>query len=338
MMKKSNKISIKEIARLSGVSVATVSRVINNNGRFSDETRQKVMDVINQHHYEINTVAKSLRMKKSQTIGLLVPDISNEFFASIVQEIERIFFEEGYSTIICNTAKNAEKEKEYMRMLDGKMIDGLICISGQEEVLTDMLRRNVPIVCIDRRPKINQNVAFIESDHHEGGRLATEALIRKGCKNILLLTKRKNLSSVNERLQGYRAALTQNGFPITEKHVVYIDEQENNLGAAQTALQEVIDSKLEFDGIFATNDWLALGALLTLQQNGYQVPEQVKIVGFDNNQISKYCNPPLTTIDQDETLLAKNACTALLDMIDGSSVKHGQHHVIPVSLVERKTT
>ncbi|CAM4397941.1 MAG: LacI family DNA-binding transcriptional regulator [Paenibacillus macerans] len=337
-MKKGNHISIKEIARLSGVSVATVSRVINDNGRFSDETRKKVMDVINKHHYETNFVAKSLRMNKSQTIGLLVPDISNEFFAAIVQEIERLFFEEGYSTIICNTAKSAEKEKEYLKTLEGKMVDGLICISGQEEILTDILRRNVPIVCIDRRPKINKNVAFIESNHLEGGRLATEELIRKGCKNILLLTKRNNLSSVNERLKGYEEALKQYGFPIHEQNVVYIDEHSNNLEGARKVIQKALDADLSFDGIFATNDWLALGAMLMLQEKGYNIPEQVKIVGFDNNQISKYCNPPLTTIDQDEAILAKHAYANLLDMINGSAVKHGQHTRVPVHLVERKTT
>ncbi|MDU5950027.1 MAG: substrate-binding domain-containing protein, partial [Paenibacillus macerans] len=242
------------------------------------------------------------------------------------------------ATIICNTAKSAEKEKEYLKTLEGKMVDGLICISGQEEILTDILRRNVPIVCIDRRPKINKNVAFIESNHLEGGRLATEELIRKGCKNILLLTKRNNLSSVNERLKGYEEALKQYGFPIHEQNVVYIDEHSNNLEGARKVIQKALDADLSFDGIFATNDWLALGAMLMLQEKGYNIPEQVKIVGFDNNQISKYCNPPLTTIDQDEAILAKHAYANLLDMINGSAVKHGQHTRVPVHLVERKTT
>lgn len=335
---KNGQVSIKEIARLSGCSVATVSRVINNNGRFSEETRKKVLKVIEEYQYETNSIAKSLRMSKSQTIGVIVPDISNDFFAAVVLEIERFFFEEGYSTIICNTAKSAEKEKEYLKTLDGKMVDGLVCISGQEEVLTDILKRKVPIVCIDRRPKVDSNVAFIESDHYEGGRLATEELIRKGCREILLLTKKKNLSSVSGRLSGYRDALKSHGIPASEERIVHIDTRQNSLEAAKRAIQEQIDAGVSFDGIFATNDWMGLGALLVLQENGFKVPEQVKIVGFDNILISQYCNPPLTTIDQDKISLADKACRILLDMISGKGSGNDQHHIVPVKLVERGTT
>ncbi|KHL97190.1 LacI family transcriptional regulator [Paenibacillus sp. IHB B 3415] len=335
---KSTQISIKEIARLSGVSVATVSRVINNNGRFSEETREKVIKVIEENQYEINSIAKSLRMNKSQTIGVLVPDISNEFFAAVVLEIERFFFEEGYSTIICNTAKNADKEKEYLKTLDGKMVDGLVCISGQEEVLTNILKRKVPIVCIDRRPKVHSNVAFVESNHYEGGRMATEELIRKGCRDILVLTKKNNLSSVNERLSGYMDALKEAGLPVHEYQIVYIDTKKDNLEAAKLAIQNQLDQRISFDGIFATNDWMGLGALLVLQENGYKIPEQVKIVGFDNILISKYCNPPMTTIDQDRVVLANKACRFLLDMIEGNALASELHQVVPVTLIQRHTT
>ncbi|BCG60462.1 LacI family DNA-binding transcriptional regulator [Paenibacillus sp. URB8-2] len=335
---KNGQISIKEIARLSGVSVATVSRVINDNGRFSNETRDKVLKIIQEHQYETNSIAKSLRMNKSQTIGVLVPDISNEFFAAVVLEIESFFFEEGYSTIICNTAKDAKKEKEYLKTLDGKMVDGLVCISGQEEVPTDILKRKVPTVCIDRRPKMDTNVAFVESDHYEGGRLATHKLIEKGCAEIVLLTKKNNLSSVNERLKGYKDALAGAGLPVKDERIVYTDPKKSSLEAAKEAIQGLVDAGVPFDGIFATNDWLALGALLFIQETGYKVPEQVKIVGFDNNLISQYCDPPITTINQDKASLANKACRILLDMIDGVPGSIERHQIVPVSLVERKTT
>lgn len=337
----SGQISIKEIARLSGYSVATVSRVINNNGRFSEETRKKVLKVIEENQYETNTIAKSLRMSKSQTIGVLVPDISNDFFASVVLEIERFFFDKGYSTIICNTAKSAQKEMEYLKTLDAKMIDGLVCISGHEEVPAHILRRKVPIVCIDRRPIVDSHVAFVESDHYEGGRIATSELIRKGCQKILLLTKKKNLSSVNGRLNGYRDTLKEHKIAMAEEQVVYITSQGNSMEAAKQAIQQQIDIGVSFDGIFATNDWMALGASLALQENDIKVPEQVKIVGFDNIMISQYCSPPLTTIDQDRTTLAEKACGVLLDMITGEAPAvdaKESHTVVPVKLVERGTT
>ncbi|MGQ3477037.1 LacI family DNA-binding transcriptional regulator [Paenibacillus sp. TY11] len=335
---KSNKISMKEIARLSGVSIATVSRIINENGRYSDETRQRVMDIIDKYQYETNSIAKSLRMNRSQTIGVLVPDINNEFFSVIVQEIESFFFDLGYSTIICNTAKSAEKEKEYLKILDSKMVDGLVCISGQEEVLTDVLKRKVPIVCIDRRPKIDSNVAFIASDHYAGGFIATEELIRKGCRRILVLTKQQNLSSVNERLNGFSDAMLKHNLVLGKEQYVTIQSDHNNLDAAKQKVQQLIENKMKFDGIFATNDWLGLGALLALQENGIQVPGEVKIVGFDNDTISKYCNPPLTTINQDKAALASKACGILLEMIEGKTPKIEEHQLLPVNLVERQTT
>jgi LacI family transcriptional regulator len=134
------KISIKDIAQLSGVSVATVSRVINDNGRFSEETRKKVLDVINETGYQMNYSAKSLRMNKSFSIGILVPDISNYFFSDVVQKIEEILFEHGYSTIICNTARNLAKEDAYLQMLESKGVDGIIVISGAEELDFDNSR------------------------------------------------------------------------------------------------------------------------------------------------------------------------------------------------------
>ncbi|MGW9527280.1 LacI family DNA-binding transcriptional regulator [Paenibacillus terrae] len=335
---KKNQISIKDIARLSGVSVATVSRVINENGRFSEETRQKVNEVIQKYQYETNSIAKSLRMSKSQTIGVLVPDINNEFFSVIVQKTESFLFKQGYSTIICNTAKDAEKEREYLKTLDGKMVDGLICISGQEELSAELLKRPIPIVCIDRRPKINTNVAFIESNHYEGGFLATEELINKGCKNILLLTKQNNLSSVNERLHGYKDALQKHGLYPSEDRLVAVRNDGPTLEAAQAAIERVLEKKLRFDGIFATNDWLALGGLLALQKYGVQVPGEVKIVGFDNDTISKYCNPPLTTIEQDKETLADKACNVLLRMLSGERLEQEQHYSVPVRLIQRSTT
>ncbi|CRH21139.1 Transcriptional regulator, LacI family (fragment) [Carnobacterium maltaromaticum] len=125
--------SIKDIAEIAGVSVATVSRVINDNGRFSEETRKKVLRIIEETGYKMNYSAKNLRMKKSFTIGILVPDISNSFFSEVVQQLEEILFAKGYSTIICNTSRSSEKELAYLRILEGKGIDGLIVISGAEK-------------------------------------------------------------------------------------------------------------------------------------------------------------------------------------------------------------
>lgn len=168
MVKKKN-ISIKEIAKLADVSVATVSRVINNNGRFSDKTKEKVETIIKEYGYTANIAAKSLRTSKSKTIGLIVPNIDNEWFSQLALDIENYFFKHNYSVFICNTSQNEEKEVAYFKSLDSKLVDGIICISGIETIPSDSLTRDIPIVCIDRKPKDHSNAYYVESNHYLGG-------------------------------------------------------------------------------------------------------------------------------------------------------------------------
>lgn len=334
------KVSIKEIAELSGVSVATVSRVINDNGRFSEETRKKVVKIIEDTHYETNNIAKSLRMKKSNTVGILVPDIGNSFFANIVQEIESILFEKGYSTIICNTDRNAGKEEAYLRMLEGKMIDGLIAISGVKEFGSATMNWNTPLICIDRKPKDTASTILIESNHYQGGFLATEELITKGCRNIAIIIHRDFLSSSKERLQGYKDALEKYAIPFKEEAIIHVNVQEkmSRTEAAKVALLEKISKGAYFDGVFALNDRLAIGAIHAALEIGKKVPEDLKVVGFDNDPISKYCYPRLTTIRQDNVVIAEQACENLLKLIAGSTHEIEKHQVVPVTLVVREST
>lgn len=334
-MKKKN-LSMKEIAELADVSVATVSRVINQNGRFSKETEKRVRDVIEKYGYKTNLVAKSLRIRRTRSIGVIVPNIKNEFFASIVLEIERYFFAEGYSVFICNTNGEGEKEREYLKSLDAKGVDGLIYISGKEEMSLSTLQRNLPIVCIDRKPNIKENIAIVESDNYAGGYLATETLINKGCRNILLIKSDGKVSTLNLRARGYEAALTKHNLPFNKDFVVNL--KNTTFEKAKEKINDLLKDGLFFDGIFAMNDWVALGSLIGLTENNIKVPEEVKIIGFDNISISKYSYPRITTINQDKKKLAEEASKALLNFINEKSVKDKLHIVSPVSLIERETT
>lgn len=334
-MKPNKNFSIKEIAELCDVSIATVSRVINQNGRFSKETEKKVLEAIEKYGYKTNMVAKSLRMSQSKSIGVIVPDIKNEFFASIVLEIESYCFSEGYSVFICNTNKEEGKEKEYLKSLDAKGVDGLIYISGSENISLDTLKRDIPIVCIDRKPNVNANIVIVESDNFNGGYLATEELIKKGCRDILIIKNRRRFSPARLRFEGYQEALSKYNIPL-QKHLV-IDIDQTTFERAKNTVNQLIREGVHFDGIFATNDWIALGALVALQENDIQVPEQVKIIGFDNISISRYGFPAITTINQDKEKLGVEASKALLNLIN--KTEQGRLNiVVPVSLVERETT
>lgn len=336
MIKKN--LSIKQIAEISGVSVATVSRVINKNGRFSKETEERVLKVIRDNNYKTNLVAKSLRINQTNTIGVIVPDIKNEFFASIVAEIEEYFFEKGgFTVFICNTNGEQEKELDYLASLDSKGVDGLIYISGKNDTLHTSVRRDIPVVCIDRKPAVEQKIAIVESDNFKGGYIATQYLIDKNCKNILILKNKNNTSTSIERYKGYCKALEKNGFAIDVRNVINLDN--THFDDAKMVIDDLVKKGYNFDGIFATNDWIALGALHALKGNNIKVPENVKIIGFDNVSVSRYSYPSITTIEQDKPLMGKTAAEILLDLISNKNEYNKDMHVtLPVSLVKRETT
>lgn len=337
-MRENKKMSIREIAKLSNVSVATVSRVLNNNGRFSEETKKRVQAVIDQYGYTANVAAKSLRECKSKTIGVIVPDITNELFAEIVLEIEKFFFDKGYSVFFCNTNEENVKEREYFKSLNGKAVAGIICISGREDMPTDIIDSDIPVVCIDRKPKTSRDMIYVESDHYFGGYIATEELIKKGCRKILILSKQKALSVNTQRLQGYLDALKDNNIEVDQSLIVKLSDNISNFDEARDIVFYMIKKGIEFDGIFATNDWRAYGALVALNQNNISVPEQVKIVGFDGISVSKYCYPPITTISQNKKALAVEASNILFQLITTNEKIEQKIITIPVSLVIRGTT
>lgn len=272
------KTSIKDIAKLSGVSVATVSRVINDNGRFSEETRQKVLAVIKETNYQMNFSAKSLRMNKSFSVGILVPDISNYFFSSVVQQMEAILFEQGYSTIICNTGRNLDKELAYLNMLESKMVDGLIVISGADEFGFNYsnAENGIPYVCIDRQPKDKKDTIFISSNHYQGAFEATEALIHAGAKSPVIFMHSRQSSSAKERLKGFQDALKKNNIQMNpELSIFTMDLQKPDY---QKNIATFVQKAKKIDGIFAINDHIAIELLNFLPTIGKKIPDDIKLI------------------------------------------------------------
>jgi len=334
------KVSIREIAELSGVSVATVSRVINNNGRFSEETRQRVLKVVHEQGYETNAIAKGLRMQKTNTIGIVVPDLNNSFFSDLVEKIESQFFTAGYSTIICDTARDQQKESVYLKMLESKFVDGIVVISGLSEFDSKQLSRRVPIVCIDRKPKA-KDIFFIGSDHYKGAKLATEELINSGTNPIILLGSRESTSS-NDRLKGFKDTLVENGLKISKKSIFQLNPvQDESIDSRRRAIRELlrenlIDSKSPI-GIFAVSDSLAADVVFAAHSLYLSIPNDLKIVGFDDSPIARYSYPELTTIRQDVATIAQDASTYLIAEIQGEKIQSSNIKLIDVSLIKRGT-
>jgi LacI family transcriptional regulator len=330
-----NKITIKEIAKLTGVSTATVSRVLNNNGRFSEETRKRVLKAAEKFDYRPNIVAKSLRTSLSKTIGVVIPDITNEFFASIVLAIENYCIPKGYSVFICNTSEDQEKEKMYINDIEAKGVDGLIYLSANNENPIDLTKYSFPVVCMDRIP-YGENMVVVQSDNFSGGYQATTELLKQGCRNILLLRDERDMSAVINRFEGYRQALYDFGIALNLNLVKY---SKVDVNFAKVTITQCVESGVIFDGIFAVTDWLALGALMALKEQNIMVPEDVKIVGFDNISLTQYTSPTLSSIDQDKMALGNLAAEALLDMINNQyDSSRSKHITVPVNLIRRDST
>jgi len=333
-IKRPNRVLIKEIAEVCGVSTATVSRVINNNGRFSDETRKKVLEAVGRLGYKTNIVAKSLRTKKTKSISIVVPDITNEFFAKIILTIQDFFFTKGYSVLVCNTNEDPGKEELHLKDLEAKWVDGLIyffCMEDKGQI--DAVRKKIPVVFVDRNPN-RKGAVVVESDNYTGGFIATEELIKAGCRRIVILKHVLTNSTIVGRYNGYRDALKKYGIEFDPQLALdmYITPD-----AAKNAISNLIEKGVSFDGIFACTDGLAAGALLALKKYNIKVPEEVKLVGFDNVSISEYNSPSITTINQDKKQLGKIAAQLLFDMINGSPIQE-KDIIVPVELVRRETT
>jgi LacI family transcriptional regulator len=329
-------LSTKEIAKLAGVSDATVSRVINNHPSVAPDTKARVESVINQYGYMRNMVARGLRRQQSDIIGVIIPDITNEFFARIVLSVQDALLNHGYLVVMCNIKENDSLEEASLKMLKAQSIAGLIYISGRSS--GDMAPQSgVPTIYIDRDPVSawETNAALITSDNREGGRLAARELIEKGCKRIAILTDKRKVSTYTDRYEGWREVLLAAGLPVDPRLVLKLDEI--TFDQAQKQVTDLVASGQSFDGLFCANDTVAVGALTALHRLGVSVPKQVKVIGFDDTSIAQQCSKPLTTIRQKTDEMGRMAVDALLDlMVKGMAKSH--QHILPVELIRRTTT
>ena len=330
------RISVKEIAEMAGTSVATVSRVINQNGRFSKATEQRVREVIKQYGYQPNQLARSLRVQRSQVIGIMVPDITNEFFARITQEVQKNLLLHDYMTLICSTNENVVEAKAQVQMLQARKVDGLVYIGGED--IPDII--NVPTVYIDRDPRDSRdmsddNYVLIECDNIQGGYLAGKELVEKGARKLASVSFDVNLSTVRKRLMGFERAINEAGLELDEK--LRLDVSGQTLEAGMRATAKLLELCRDVDGIFYTSDMLAVGGLSYLQEQGIPVPGKVRIVGFDGITLTDIVHPHITTVQQSCDEFGRQAAQEIIDMINGKTIEP-QRQRIPVELIVRETT
>lgn len=327
-------ISLKELAKMANVSTATISRVLNDNGRFSEETREKVLSLIKETGYSPNVAAKALRTRTAYAVGLIIPEVVNQFFAQIIDSLGRVFFENSYSLFVCCTDENPEKNAAMLANLLGKGVDGLMYIS---RFPLGMEKPGVPVVCLDRVSPGDEVWSSVVSDNRHGGRLAAETLLGGGSRNPLVLCDPKDLgvlSTIEDRLAGFEDGLRAAGIHWSRRtHVVKTSME---IEKARTRIARLVREGKQFDGVFSTLDAGALGALLGLEDAGLRVPGDVNVIGFDDVPLGAYSRPSLTTIKQDVSALASAGAQLLIEAME-KRLQTSRHEVIPVTLVRRES-
>lgn len=323
--------TITEIARRANVSVATVSKVLNGKDRYiSEETRQRILAIAQESGYVPNALARSLRSKTSLTLGVIIPDVMNPFFAELARGVEDAAEKRGYSVILCNSDNQPEKSDKYLQVLQEKMVDGIILTASEEAVSASQRRRNTPMVLLDRDVSVPGSVGRVTVDNRKSAATATNHLIERGCKRIGFISSNQVNRSSSDRLAGYRDALASAGLPF-DPDLVFL--QHYTIDTGIQGVTKLIEQSI--DGLCCGNDLIAIGAIRTLKELGHRVPEDIKVIGFDDILLSEFIDPPLTTIRQPIYELGYEAVEMLLGMIENKPVKLNQ--ILETTLVERKS-
>jgi len=327
--------TIYDVARLAGVSTATVSRALNGTGQIAPATRVAIDAAVAQLGYHPNTAARSLVTKSTQTIALLLPDITNPFYAALVSGIQRRALETGHTMLLCTTESDPEREEQYLNLLRAKQVDGVL-VDGlvlPPDRIARFVRNGLPIVCLDRDVD-STSVPLVQVDNRLGAKLATEHLISLGHRRIAHIAGAPELRISEERIGGYRDAFAAAGLE-PDPGLLAVGSFTEEGG--YEAMRALLDAA-ELTAVFAANDLSAIGAVNAIVESGRRVPEDVSVVGFDDLRLSRFTTPPLTTIHQPALEIAERATQLLLDLAAGRGVPQLLHLLEPELVVRASTS
>jgi len=336
---RSTKITIYDIARVLNLSASTVSRALQNNKLINQETRDKVRQTATEMGYVPNWIASSLRKNRSNILGLIVPRTSMYFQSTAISGIQHEAHKYGFSIVIGQSDDTVEMEKELVNTFFSLRVDGLLAVSSMYtthyEHFTPFIKNNIPLVFYDRVPAEFPGYT-ITGDDFKGGFLATEHLIRQGCKRIALFSGILSCNLYQQRLSGYKAALEKYDIPFNEQ-LLYVHNLTSE--AAITASQELLSAAERPDGLFAANDTSAVAFIQEAKRQRVSIPEQIKVVGYSNDQSSRIITPALTTIEQSGYKMGQKAVDTIVKLINyGDTMKITKHFVFPVELIERESS
>lgn len=325
--------TIKEVAKHAGVSIATVSRILNNTSMgYSDKTKEKVLKVAKEIGYRPNAIARGLINKRTQTIGVLFPELSGMVFSEMLQGIENAANELGQSVIVTNTDKDGIRTMKYLQLMSEKQVDGIIFTS---EVITEeyyeLLKEiRIPTILISSK-STDYPIPYVKVDDQSAAYTATEYLIKKGHKHIGMISgSRNDLIAGIPRVNGFKQALEDYRLQFNDNHIVSGEGFSFTQGVELLPL--LIQKVPNITAIFAASDEIAIGAIAKANEMGINVPDQLSIIGYDNIELSNFTIPSLTTIHQPFEEMGKMATRMLVDLIQGESI---ENCIIDHQIIER---
>src|SRR5690625_1032903 len=326
--------TIRDVARKAGVSVATVSRVINNKGKIADDTKKTVLEAIDELSYKPNIVARGLSTRRSYAVAFILPTITNPFFPEMAKAVEDVARENGYKVLLCNTDDRRDILKDYLHTLGSQYIDGIIINSLNlvKEDLEELSQMGIPVVMMDRVLE-DQNFTSITVNNREGGRMATEHLLDVGCKRVAHISGLETDFNAQYRLWGYRDIVSEK--PWFDPS--WIGQAEFSVQSGYEVAKEIFTRHNDVDGIFCSNDLIAIGALKAASEWGKSVPNDLAIVGFDGIGMSGLTIPGITTIQQLVYYMGELAMKELLKKIEEKDAE-AKHYELGVELVLREST
>jgi len=333
------KVTIKDIARKANVSHTTVSRALNNKSRIKSDTKEKILSIAKQLNYRPDFIARSLVMRRTKTLGLVITTIANPFYTELSQGIETTAIGLGYNIILCSTNYDLSAEKKYIDMLESKGVDGIIFTSAHmgDPNIIGLAEEEFPIILVNRRtyhPIVRDKVDYVGVDNLRGGFLAVEHLIKLGHERIGVIGGSSESSVGFERLEGGKKALAAYGL---EGAGDYFLEGDFLRGSGYQGGKRFLEMEKRPTAIFATNDYMALGAYQAIMEGGIKVPEEIALIGFNDIEFTSMKGIELTTIGQKKYEMGALAVKTLVDRIEGRKSGPPEQIILEPELIIRKT-
>jgi len=328
--------TMRDVAEHAGVSVTTVSHYINKTRRVSDELQMRISAAMEALNYQPNALARSLRRKITHSLGIIIPDSANPFFAEVARGIEDASFEQDYNVFLCNTDGNPKKELIYANVLVEKQVDGILFVASAgtaHDLMRTLAQRKIPLVLVDRDlPDVEADSVLV--NNRLGGYQATRHLIDLGHRRIGCIAGPSALTPSAERVTGYRQALAECSIPIDESLIV---KGSFHYQSGFEAAQKLLSLPEPPTAIFACNDLMAVGAISAAIKSGRSVPGQLSVVGFDDIQLASYVNPPLTTVAQPTYDVGMLAAKLLMERLQDRDLPPRRQY-LETQLVIREST